>query len=397
MLAPVITSALLAVAGLGVVVVLVMLACQWWVLARSGMHPDMAELPPVSVLKPLKGVDADLEANLGSFLRLDYPDYEVLLGVQDPGDPALAVAREIAALDRRVKVVVDGREIGYNPKVNNLANLLAAARHDLLVISDSNVAVGPTYLRRMVERLRPEVGLVTSVIRGTGGRGLGGALEALQLNTFVMGGVASVNGVAGRVCAVGKSMLLRRRDLDRIGGMAELGRYLAEDQVCGEAIRALGLEVVVSPDPVDNVLGPVTVGRFVARHLRWARIRRRMSPLGYTSELLAYPLAPALAAAALEPGRLTLTVLAAVALVTAVAAALAEARLGVSRRRPLYLLLEPLRALLLAALWPVPFLGSTVRWRGRTFRIGPRTLLEPLGDDAGLTPALVEASEHAAA
>lgn len=386
--------ALLALAALGLVANLVMFACQRWFLRRE--KDGHWDLPPVSVLKPLKGVDADLEGNLRTFLALDYPEYELLLGLQDHDDPALEVARKVAAGHPRVRVVVDPREVGHNPKVNNLANLLAAARYEVVLVSDSNVAVNPGSLRRLVGCLRPGVGLVTSLIRGTRGAGLGGALEALQLNSFVMAGVASVNGRFGRVCAVGKSMLMRRSDLDRIGGLRELGRYLAEDQVCGEAMRDSGLSVVVCPEPVDNVLGEVSVRRFVSRHLRWARIRRHISPFGYLSEVLAYPLAPAALAAAVEPGGLTFGALAAVAATTIWVAARSERMLGVGRRRLVYLGLEPLRALLLAALWPVPFLSSTVVWRGRSYRIGPRTLLEPLDDDGELTP-MVELEDPSAA
>lgn len=384
---------LAALTVLGLVLSLVMLAAQWRQQAAAP-PPDPSAWPAVSILKPLKGVDADLERNLETFFDLDYPAFELVFGVQNAADPALAVARKVAARHPRVsaRFAAGGPDVGFNPKVNNVAGILAHARHELLLISDSNVAVEPAMLRHMVRRLEREgVGLVTSFIRGTHGRGLGGALESYQLNTFVLGGVAAVSGLFTRVCAVGKSMLLRRADLERIGGLPELGRYLAEDQVCGELIRGLGREVEVCPEPIDNVLGYVSLRSFVSRHLRWARIRRRIAPAGYIGELLTNPLPPAVALLAVAPGPGAAALLGLTVALLAAAAAAGERRLGV--RRPLlhYPPLAVLRALLVAVLWPLPFVSSTVHWRGRSFRIGSRTLLLPdepwLGDElAELSP-----------
>jgi len=275
--------------------------------------------------------------------------------------------------------VIGGPDVGLNRKVNNLANILPRTRFEHLLISDSNVMVMPDMLSDMMARLsRPGVGLVTSFIRGTGGSGLGGALESLQLNTFVMGGVAAVSGL-GRVCAVGKSMLLRRRDLERIGGFARLGRFLAEDQVCGEEIDALGLEVVVCPRPVDNVLGRLSVRSFAGRHLRWARIRRRIHPLAYAGETLTNPVPPAVALLIVEPGVYSAAVAALTIAILSTVAFESERALGVRRRALVYPPLEVLRGLTVGALWPVPFLSSSVAWRGTRYRVGRRTLLVPRG------------------
>jgi ceramide glucosyltransferase len=336
--------------------------------------------PPVSILKPLKGVDCDLETNLESFFDLDYPGYEVVFGVQEPSDPALDVARRVAGRHPKVPAtfVVGGPEVGLNRKVNNLANILERARHEHLLISDSNVMVMPDMLSDMMAHLvRPGVGLVTSFIRGTRGEGLGGALESLQLNTFVMGAVATVSGVLGRVCAVGKSMLLRRNDLERIGGFERLAGFLAEDQVCGEEIDAIGLDVVVCPRPVDNVLGRLSIRGFAGRHLRWARIRRRIHPLAYTGEILTNPVPPALALLVIDPGVLSVSIAAMTVLLLSVAAFESERALGVRRHAFVYPPLEIIRGLTVGALWPVPFLSSSVAWRGIRYRVGPRTQLQP--------------------
>jgi ceramide glucosyltransferase len=352
-------------------------------LARPLLEPSAA-LPPVSILKPLKGVDAELASNLKSFFVLDYPHYELVFGVQDATDPAVDVARQVAAEfpEVAVRFVVDGRRVGFNPKVNNLANILRGSRHELILISDSNVAVGPDYLRHMVAQLqRPGVGLVTSFIRGTGGRGFGALLEGVQLNTFVMGGVAAAAAV-GRVAAVGKSMLMRRADLERIGGFRELGRYLAEDQVCGEVMGEAGLEVVVSPSPVDNVLGALSVSDFADRHLRWARIRRHIAPLSYAGEMLSNPIPWAVLAWAVNPGLRSLLLGLSVLVVMSGLALISERRLGLQRKLAGYPLVEALRGVLVSLLWVIPFFSSTVAWRGREFRIGRRTLLRPVDEES---------------
>jgi ceramide glucosyltransferase len=372
---------LVAVAAVGLLLTLILLGAQWRQLAAAERRTP-SRLPAVSILKPLKGVDAELESNLETFFGLDYPDYEIVFGVGDDDDPAIELARRVASRhpDLPTRFSVGGPDVGSNPKVNNLANILRRARHEVLLISDSNVAVEPAMLRQMVALFAEErVGLVTSFIRGSDGRGLGGALESLQLNTFVMGGVAAAEGLAGRVCAVGKSMLLRRSDLERIGGFAELGRYLAEDQVCGELIAGLGRRVAVCSRPVDNVLGRLSVRDFAARHLRWARIRRHISPAAYTAEVLTNPLPAAAALVAVAPGTGSLTFLAVTVALLCGAAVAAERRLGIRRPMAHYPFLVGLRSLLVLGLWPVPFVSSTVVWRGHRFRIGARTLLRPDG------------------
>jgi ceramide glucosyltransferase len=375
-----VTWALLALLAVGLAALALMTLAQRAHLA-AGTPPAPAVWPAVSVLKPMRGVDAGLEENLESFFALDYPAYEVVLGVDDAADPALAVARRVARRHPAVAsaIVVDAARVGANPKVNNLANISRHARHDVLLISDSNVRVRPGYLRDLVANLeRPGVGLVSSPIRGRAAGGLGGALEALQLNGFVMGGVAAVHRVFGGVCVVGKSMLLRRATLERIGGFRRLSRFLAEDQVCGQEVAALGERIALSSQPVDNVLGRVSVRDFALRHLRWARIRRRIAPLGYAGELLLNPVFVAAAAAAAMPGAATAVVLIATLVARSALDAASERAAGVKRPLAVYPALVLARDLVTGMLWPVPFFSRSVVWRGRRFVIGPRTLLQPV-------------------
>lgn len=350
------------------------------VLARPTL-PEPPTPPPVSILKPLKGRDPSLEANLLSFFEMKASDFELVFGVEEATDPALAVVRRLCARFPSVstQIVVDSRRLGLNPKVNNLANMLRHARHELVLISDSNVRVQPHYLSDMRAHLAaPGVSLVTSPIRAAAAQGLGGAVESLQLNTWVMGGVSALNECFGRACVVGKSMMLSRRDLEAIGGLEHLVHYLAEDQVCGEDIANAGGGIVLSSSPVDNVLGRLSLRQAISRHLRWARIRRHVSPLGYLGEVLSNPVGIAAGAVLAAPSALTGVGFLASLAAMSVMAWSAERRLGARRPAWAYPPLELLRSLMVALLWPVPFFSSRVVWRGHRLRIGARTFLEPL-------------------
>jgi ceramide glucosyltransferase len=346
---------------------------------QSPAPPPPPEFPPVSILKPLKGVDADLKENLRSLYRIDYPEFEVILGTEDEQDPALALAQRVAAEFPHVRstILSGAAAVGFNPKVNNLSNLVTRARHPLILISDSNIRVPQDYLRDLVaHRARAGGGLVWSLFRGVQGRGLGGMLEALQLNIPVMGGVSAIMRLLHRPCCVGKSMLLEREELEAIGGFRFLGQFLAEDQVCAEELGRLGRPVTVSGNLIDNVLGRRTFKEFAGRHLRWARLRRRVSLGGYLGEFLLNPVFVALGAlaavrtadAALVAG-LTLAGM-------SIMNASTERVLGLRRPAWAHPVLELALSLVRGVLWFVPFFSTTVVWRGNVLALGPRSRIE---------------------
>ncbi|MEP0775532.1 MAG: glycosyltransferase [Acidobacteriota bacterium] len=362
---------------------------------RTPPPTPATELPAVSILKPVKGLDADLEANLRSVFAQRYPAFEVIIGAYSADDPALEVARRVAAAFPEVPsvVVADPRQVGPNPKVANLANLLRHARHEVVLISDSNVRVAPDYLADLVDHLQqPGVELVSSPIRGCGAASLGGKVDALLLNTFVMGGVAAVHRLFAGVCVVGKSMLLRRSTLRQIGGFEFLAQFLAEDQVCGQEVARRGYRIALSSRPIDNVTGGPSLRQVAARYLRWGKIRRRISPAGFAGELLLNPVAVA-AVGAVALGAGVSLVFLPIAWVTSMGLnTLAERSLGVRRSLGERAALTLLADLLAAAVWPVALLARTVSWRGNALRIGPRTRLLASGELEAL-PELQEASE----
>lgn len=260
-------------------------------LRQARTSPPHLDAPfnlyPVSILKPLKGVDAGLRENLETFFNLDYPDYELLFSVPSAADPAYVVAKRLIAQYPSVKarIFVGEANIGPNPKVNNMLAAYESATNDWILISDSNVRVGRAYLKRMVAHLEPGVGMVTAVVAGREAKGLGGKLEATFLNTFYARGMRVADRF-GKPCVVGKSMLFQRSTAKRFGGIRNLARYLAEDYMAGEAMRRLGLKVIIMNDPVVQIIGEYSLTSFWQRHIRWGRIRKAQAPIAFFFEPL---------------------------------------------------------------------------------------------------------------
>jgi ceramide glucosyltransferase len=374
----VLESLLTVVVALGLLFALLQALAQR-ALLHAPPPPTPGEFPPISILRPLKGVDAGLKANLRSLFRLDYREFEIILGTEESDDPALAVAQRVAAEFPHVRCVIvsSATSIGFNPKVNNLANLALRAHHPLLLISDSNIRVPADYLRDLAaHRAQAGGGLVSSLIRGVHGRGLGGMLESLQLNGCVMGGVSALTWLLKIPCAVGKSMLIHRDDLEAIGGFRFLSQFLAEDQICAEELARRGRPVVVTGHLIDNVLGRRTFRVFAGRHLRWARLRRHVNVAGYCGELLLNPVFLALVGLLAFPSADS-AIVAGLAL-TGMSLINASTERILGRRRPawVYPLLELALSAVRGVLWFVPLFSSTVVWRGNALALTARSRIE---------------------
>ena len=303
-------SILFAVAVLGLLLSAVQLLLLRLHLRATSRKP--CPLPPISILKPLCGVDDDLGANLASFASLDYPAYEVLLGVRDRNDPAWRVAE--AATRRwpgRFRLVVQRGEPGLNPKVNQLIGLAAAARHDVLLVSDSNVRAPDGYLEDVARHLaEPGVGLVTHPVGGVGEASLGSALENLQAAAAVGPATVAVKRLTGRDVVVGKSMALRREDLIALGGFESVRDVLAEDYVLGVKVtRELGKRVAIGGVAIPAVSERRTVAGFLSRYGRWCVMQRKIAgtPV-YAAQALLYPLPFAVAGLAFAPDTWALAV-----------------------------------------------------------------------------------------
>lgn len=326
-------------------------------------------LPPITVLKPLHGDEPLLEAALESTIRQDYPAFQIVFGVQDPADPAIAVVERLRARhpDAALALVIDATDHGPNRKVGNLMNMVRQARHDLIVIADSDLLVHPDYLRRIDRTLaQPGVGLATVLYVGLpASDALAARLGATQITHGFLPGAVMARAM-GREDCLGATMALTRETLERIGGLRALVNHLADDNVLGQRVRALGLRVALAPTIVATTVPETTIGMLFRHELRWARTIRALVPASHAASILQYPLFWAALAGSTSPFGWTVFALAWIT--RAVAArgidrALASMRPGAVPPCPIWLL--PLREALSVAVWLVSHGGTRVEWRGQ--------------------------------
>jgi len=342
---------------------------------------DMNYSPPVSILKPLSGLDDNLFDNLASFCTQDYPEYEIIFCLQDFNDPACKVAKKIQNRypNRNISLVIEKCNVGLNPKINNLIPAYRKSRHPYILISDSNVMVDKNYLREITRHTKdPGVGLVSNLIQGIGGRSIGALFENLHLNSFIIGSVSFLDKFLGMPCVIGKSMLMKKEDLEALGGLVAFKDILAEDFIIGREMRRSGKSVVLSNYIISNVNEYWGVKRFLNRHTRWGKLRWKIGGIKYFSELLANPVfIAALPVLFNGPSPETLSCAAIVGLVKILADAsigraieASSAKTDLHKPSPVVYLLVPLKDIIIGILWVVPILSSTVVWRGNRYMIG---------------------------
>ncbi len=344
------------------------------------------ERPPVptraasfSILKPLCGLDDELEENLELFAALDWPDYEILLGVKSAEDPAHAVAQAVAGRHPgRMRVVVQRGEPGMNAKVNQLVTLEREAAREIVVVSDSNVRVRPGFLAEIAAVLEdPRVGLLASPIVGSEGGSLGSLMDRLHLASLVSPGMIAPKRLLGIDVIVGKTLAMRRADIAALGGFAAFKDVLAEDFLLGKAVRRRGLETRIAHLPVVNVARTLPVAEFYRRYVRWDIIQRHVvgRPL-YGCEAFLNPVALALAAWLAAPALPQLGLLAAVCAVKGVADGLSRSVQEGSRLRLRDVLATPLKDVVVGAAYLTAWVRDTVIWRGNRMRVGDGSLIE---------------------
>ena len=330
---------------------------------------------PVTLLVPMKGADPDSRGNVLRFLRQDYPEYQVIFGVADPADPAAALVRECIAQcpGADAELAVTGASGAANGKVGNLLGMYASARHDIIIIADADIRVGPDYMRAVAAEFGGEdIGLVTCPYRAVSPDGIGAALEALTINTELMPSVAVAQRLEGLSFALGATMAVRREALEAIGGFSVLADYLADDYQLGAKVREKGYALRLSGHVVDSVQGRVSVRGYLAHQLRWGRTYRACRPGGYFMTVITRGTPFALLylfAAGFAPAGWA--VLAAELLLRYSQAVFIEARYVKAPGVMKYVWLLPLRDVLGFMLWAWSFAGSRVSWRGEKFVIGP--------------------------
>ncbi len=341
-------------------------------------------LPPVSILKPLKGTDPDIYQSFRSHCLQDYPEYEIIFGVSDPADPAVASVEQLQRefSSRAIGLVVCPAILGANVKVSNLEQMLQAARYEHLLVNDSDIRVEPDYLRRVIAPLADEqVGMVTCLYRGIASGTIGSQLESLGINTDFCPSVLVARQLEGGIrFGLGSTLAFRRPDLRRIGGFKSIVDYLADDYELGRRIADLGKEIVLSDSVVETHLPAYSLREFVGHQLRWARGVRDARLGGYVGLVSTFGLMWALAtliAAHAAPWSWAVLV---EVLVLRVAVALAVGKAVLQDEQAigqLWLLL--VRDLVAVAIWVASFFGHTVTWRGDRFELRDGRLIRSDG------------------
>src|SRR5579859_1851651 len=248
--------------------------------ARSFQQQRKPELStgaeiPVSILKPLKGADAQTYAALRSHCVQEYREYEIIFGVNDASDEAVPLARKLIAEfpDREIRLVICSEVLGANRKVSNLVRLLREAKHRHVLVNDGDIRVEPNYLRAVMSHFADTtVGMVTCLYKGSASRTLGSRLEALGIATDFAAGVLTARYMDdGLRFALGSTMAMSRAPLDKIGGFDAVVDYLADDYQLGQRIAKAGFKVVLAQEVVETSIPPYSFSQFWEHQLRWAR------------------------------------------------------------------------------------------------------------------------------
>ncbi len=328
-------------------------------------------LPPVSILKPLKGTDPGFRESLRSHCLQEYPDYELIFGVSDPNDPAIEEVENLRAEfpARQISLIVCREELGANIKVSNLVQMLPHARHEYLIVNDSDIRVPADYVSTVIQPLQhADIGLVTCLYRAIAAPSLGSKLESLGISTDFIPGVLAARQLEGIRFGLGSTLAFRRADLQGIGGFEALVNHLADDFELGSRIAAKGLKVEPSSVIVETFLPAYRFGDFLRHQLRWGRTIRDSRRAGYFGLIFTFGVPWALLTLALSGAAAWAWTLLATTLLTRFGMALivGSVILRDSQVIPRFLLVL-LRDLLAPFVWLASLIGNRVRWRDKSF------------------------------
>jgi ceramide glucosyltransferase len=361
-----------ALAGAGYAMLASALAARF----RRREQAPLAAAPAVTILKPLHGAEPDLSRNLETFFTQDYPaPVQIVFGVSDRNDPALAVVRALEAKypHRDTAIVADPARHGANAKVSNLINMMAGARHDVLVLSDSDISVRPDWLRQVTAALaQPGVGVVTCLYTGEpaqDGRQPWSSLAAMGTSyDFLPNAMVGVSLGLATPC-FGSTIALTRRTLEEAGGFAAFADQLADDYEMGRAVRARGHALAIPPLGVGHTAAETRLLDLVRHELRWARTIRMVDPAGHLGSFVTHTFAFALIGAALLHFNAVSLAALAVALGTRLFLKFRIDGIFGTHAGPFWLL--PVRDLLSFAVFAASLFGERVHWRGSDFAVEP--------------------------
>jgi len=338
--------------------------------ARSTIPATIQQFPPVTILKPLHGFEPDLYAHLASFCMQNYPGpVQIVFGVTDPTDPAATVLRQLIAdfPDRDLVLAISPRRHGANAKVSNLINMQHEARHELLVISDSDILVPGDYLKVVTASLnQPGVGLATCLYRGAAAAGTWSRFAAAAIDYHFLPNVLVGLKLGLAAPCFGSTIAITKTTLAKIGGLQSVAEQLADDYALGMAVRRVGLQVAIPPFIVTHVCAERSLRELLLHEIRWARTIRAMDSLGFAGLAVTYAVPLALLGVIL--GGLTP---AASVLVVALAcrfALQAELHRLLQLRNGIFWL-GPIRDILSFVVFVASFFGRRVEWRGHRYGV----------------------------
>ena len=344
----------------------------WQLLKFSRRRlPENAPTPPVTVLKPVCGLEPGLYENLLSFCEQDYPDYQVIFGVSDSNDPALDIIHQLIRdlPDKDLSVVIDSRMIGSNRKVSNLANIYGQAKHDVLVMADSDMQVGRDYLRSVIMPLQdPKVGVVTCLYSGIARGGLASVLGAAFINEWFLPSVLVALSFSKIKYCFGSTMVVRRKLLEQIGGFARFSQLLADDYMLGKVISDAGYEVFLSSYVVGNVVYEPNIKALFQHELRWAVTVRSVRPVGYTFSFITYTVPMALLYAVISSFRADSVIMIGAAVMLRILMHF-TARYSLRLNGQAWYWLMPFRDILSFTVWAASFFSKNIHWRQHTYSL----------------------------
>ena len=353
--------------------VLCLWAARWFFRRRrSGKRTKFS--PAVSFLKPLCGADPNAYENLRSHCIQHYPEFEIIFGVSDPEDAVISIVQRLMHEfpERNIQLVVCSKFMGSNYKISNLIQMFPLARHEYILVNDSDISVGPEYLQEVMNEFQDtRVGLVTCLYRGIAGKTLGSKLEALGISTDFIPGVLTARQIEDGVhFGLGSTLAFHRKALESIGAFDCVADYLADDYELGRRISEAGFAVVLAGCIVEHHLPDYAVVDYLRHQLRWARSMRDSRPRGYAGLILTYGLPWAILRVIVAPltgwawSLLALTLIVRYTVVFTLG-------FGLLRDRQVlkHFWWIPIRDLLAVAIWAWSLVGRRIVWRGNEFTL----------------------------
>lgn len=334
--------------------------------------------PSISILKPLKGIDDDLERNIKSFFELDYPEYEIIFGFHSNDDPAIKIVKKLIEQHPKVKskIVIDTTEIGLNPKINNLNNIYPYSNGEIIFISDSNTRVSKEFLKMIISYFRDKnVGLVSAAIKGTNAKNIFALFENLHLNSFTFGIVQAASSLANVQITIGKAILVRKQILDQLNGFLSFKDYLAEDHLMGLQVKRLGYIVKISTLTVENINEKWSIQKILNRHRRWTLMRLNIDPVFYILESLTNTTFISLIFIIFYPSFYFIGL---TAILFKILTDYLIARLVCNSLKFYHFLFVPLKDILMGLIWFSPFIYNKINWRESKLKVVKNSKLLPI-------------------